>query len=169
MINPILFRKRLIPNECIELKEDRILLCNEDVIVTAWNALHPKKDLHHGYSCYFLKLGFKVSKFHRADNSLMYWYCDIVDYHYDPQTHHLIVTDLLADVILYPDGFVKIVDLDELADAHKQRLISTDQLHISMYRANDLLQRIYHGEFEILQTQLEDAIRTVDSINLQIN
>ena len=82
MKNPILYRRRIIPEECILLKDDRILFCDEDHIVTAWNTLHPKKDLHHGWSCYFLKEGFKVSRFCREDGSLLYWYCDIVDFDY---------------------------------------------------------------------------------------
>ena len=84
MANPILYRKRIIPDECIPLKDDLILSCNEERIVTSWKALHPKKDLHHGMSCYFLKEGFKVSKFCLEDDPLLYWYCDIVDFHYSP-------------------------------------------------------------------------------------
>ena len=113
MTNPILYRRRIIPEECILLKDDIIQSCDEERIVTTWNALHPKKDLHHGSSCYFLKEGFKVSKFCREDDSLLYWYCDIVDFNYDSAKNTMIVTDLLADVIIYPDGFVKVVDLDE--------------------------------------------------------
>ena len=48
MTNPILYRRRIIPEECILLKDDVILSCDEERIVTSWNALHPKKDLHHG-------------------------------------------------------------------------------------------------------------------------
>ncbi len=113
----ILYRKRIIPEECILLKDDKILHQDEKTIVTCWNSLKPKKELHHGYSCYFLSEGCKVSKFYRQDNSLMYWYCDIVEYEYQSETNTYTVTDLLADVVIYPDGFVKVVDLDELADA----------------------------------------------------
>ena len=31
-----IYRKRLIPNECIWLKNDIVLLCNEEFIVTKW-------------------------------------------------------------------------------------------------------------------------------------
>ena len=80
---PVLYRKRLIPSECILLKDDIIISCDENVILTKWNTLKPKKDLHHGYSCYLLKEGIKVSKFYREDNSLIYWYCDILDYQFN--------------------------------------------------------------------------------------
>ena len=108
---PVLYRKRLIPNECILLKDDIIISCDENVILTKWNTLKPKKDLHHGYSCYLLQEGIKVSKFYREDNSLIYWYCDIVDYQFNDDKSELVATDLLADVLIYPDGFVKVLDL----------------------------------------------------------
>ncbi|MBQ9927172.1 MAG: DUF402 domain-containing protein [Lachnospiraceae bacterium] len=154
MTNPILYRRRIIPDECVLLKDDIILSCDEDTIVTQWNALHPKKDLHHGASCYFLKEGYKVSKFCREDGSLLYWYCDIVDYDYDTLFNKLIVTDLLADVIIYPDGFVKVVDLDELVTALEARSISLDTLKASLNKLNKLLNVIYAGNFTSLTGKL---------------
>ena len=146
---PILFRKRLIPQECVQLKDDEILSCNDSVIVTRWKALKPRKDLDHGYSCYFLKEGFKVSKFYAADNTLLYWYCDIVDYQYEED--RLIVTDLLADVIIYPDGRTKVVDLDELADALEQKLITQEQATASLRQLNNLLSLLYRDKFDRFQ------------------
>lgn len=154
MTNPTLYRRRIIPDECVLLKDDIILSCDEEHIVTKWNALRPKKDLHHGASCYFLKEGFKVSKFCREDNSLLYWYCDIVDYNYDSAQNNLIVTDLLADVIIYPDGFVKVVDLDELVIALEARSISLDTLKASLNKLDKLLNIIYAGNFEKLTKML---------------
>lgn len=55
MKDPILYRRRLIPEECVLLKDDRILLHADNILVTSWQALKPRKDLHHGYSCYFSK------------------------------------------------------------------------------------------------------------------
>ena len=157
MTNPTLYRRRIIPNECILLKDDIILSCDEDRVITKWNALHPKKDLHHGASCYFLKEGFKVSKFCREDDSLLYWYCDIVDYNYDPAENKLIVTDLLADVIIYPDGFVKVVDLDELVTALEDRSISLDTLKASLNKLDKLLHIVYSGDFSTLSDYIKDA------------
>lgn len=156
MTNPILYRRRIIPEECILLKDDIILSCDEERIITSWNALHPKKDLHHGMSCYFLKEGFKVSRFCREDNSLLYWYCDIVDYNYNSSDNSLIVTDLLADVIIYPDGFVKVVDLDELVTALESRSISLDTLKSSLMRLDKLLNLIYSNQFDTLKAYIEN-------------
>ena len=71
ILNPVLYRRRLIPNECILLKDDVILSCTDNMILTKWNALRPKKELHHGFSAYFLKEHIKVSKFCKEDNTFM--------------------------------------------------------------------------------------------------
>ena len=152
----VLYRKRIIPKECTLLKDDKILYQDENIIVTSWDILKPRKDLlHHGYSCYFLNDGYKVSKFYKEDNSLLYWYCDIVEYEYQPDTNTYIFTDLLADVIVYPDGFVKVVDIDELATALNDKLISEDTLKKSLLCLNNLLEIIYAGDFDTLKSQVE--------------
>ena len=158
MSEPILYRKRIIPDECVLLKDDRILVKDSDKIITGWNTIKPRRDLHHGYSCYYLKEGFKISKFYREDGSLLYWYCDIVSYEHRPETDTYIVTDLLADVIVYPDGFVKVVDIDELVTALNEKLISEETLKTSLLNLNSLLSIIYAGEFNRLQEPIEKVI-----------
>ncbi|MCM1145232.1 MAG: DUF402 domain-containing protein [Blautia sp.] len=155
---PILYRKRIIPSECVLLKDDKVLFMDEHTIVTGWHSLKPKKDLHHGYSCYFLQEGYKVSKFYRQDDSLLYWYCDIVDYDYQSKTNTYIVTDLLADVIIYPDGFVKVVDIDELVTALNQKLISEETLKKSLLCLSSLLDIIYSDSFEKLKAPIESIL-----------
>lgn len=66
------------------------------------------------------------------------------------------VTDLLADVILYPDGFVKVVDLDELAEAFEKRLLSEELLKKALRQTNQLLTLIYSGGFSSLQSVIND-------------
>ena len=151
-----LYRKRLIPAECILLKDDIIVSRTDDYIATKWTTLHPKITFHHGSSCYFLKEGYKVSKFYKSDNSLLYWYCDIVDYDYDEVTNSLTVTDLLADVIIYPDGRMKVVDLDELADGLQRQIITKEQLVKSLQRLNNFLSLIYRDKFDQLQAVLDN-------------
>ena len=156
MNKPVLFRRRLIPEECIELKNDVIIHCNEDVIVTSWRALHPKPDLDHGYSAYFLKEGIKVSRFLHADGSLLYWYCDIVRYDFEKEANRLTVTDLLADVLVYPDGFTKVLDLDELVEASEHGLLTEAELHSVLLRVNRLLCTIYEGAFGKYQAVIKE-------------
>ena len=112
----------------------------------SWQALKPRKDLHHGYSCYFFKEGYKISKFYAADNTLLYYYCDIITHDYNEKTNTLIVTDLLADVIIYPDGFVKVVDLAEISQALSANLLTIPQLQSALLSLDALLNRIYAGK-----------------------
>lgn len=158
MASPILYRKRLIPEECVLLKDDSLLYRDEKIIVTGWNTLKPRKDLHHGFSCYYLQEGIKVSRFYREDNSLLYWYCDIVDYDHNADTDTYIITDLLVDVIVYPDGFVKVVDIDELVTAQETGLLTNDMLKKSLLNLNHLLQIIYNGGFDQLQSPIEPYV-----------
>lgn len=157
MKNPILYRKRIIPEECIRLKDDAVLYFSPEkhLLVTKWNALKPKCDLHHGYSCYFYEQGFKISKFYRENGELLYWYCDIIDVDFCADTGHFICTDLLADIIIYPDGFVKVVDLDELTAAFDSGALSAALLKTALNRLNSLLMLIYSGDFCNYQKQLE--------------
>lgn len=142
---PVLYRKRLIPNECILLKNDKILCHDQQFLITRWNTLRPKKELSHGCSCYLLKEGWKVSKFLNAQNELICWYCDIIDTEYDAATNTYVFVDLLADVLIYPDGRIHVVDLDEVADALEENLITIEQMKSCMRKLNALLELIYSG------------------------
>ena len=150
-----LYRQRLIPAECILLKDDVIVFQDEEVIITKWKTLNPKTQFSHGCSCYFLKEGLKVSKMYREDGSLLHWYCDIVDYSYDRVQESLTVIDLLADVIISPEGHMKVVDLDELAEAMERDLITKEQMTTCLRNLNHLLTLIYRDKFDRLQARLD--------------
>ena len=157
---PVLYRKRIIPEECIRLKDDIILSYENNILVTKWNALKPKIDLHHGYSCYFFDEGYKISKFYKEDGTLMYYYCDIIEAEKKAEDNSIIVTDLLADVIVYPDGFVKVVDMDELVRALDSQTLTITQLKKSLVSLNKLLDIIYSKNF----SQLVQPIEQIESI-----
>ena len=142
-----LFRKRLIPDECINLKDDIIIHRDDKKIITSWKTIHPKKEFSHGCSYYCLDKGWKISTFYKEDNSLAYVYCDIIDTDYNVREDRYVFTDLLADVIIDNTGFVRVVDLDELADACNKNIISKDMLEAALYRLNELLTAIYSDTF----------------------
>ena len=142
---PILYRKRLIPEECILLNKDILLYRDEHILVTKWQTIRPKRDLDHGTSCYFLDKGWKVSRFLNRLGGLICWYCDIVEHTYDPASDTYVFTDLLADVLLYPSGEIRVVDLNEIADAFEEGLLSPAQACACMRKLDSLLKEIYSG------------------------
>ena len=143
MAYPTLIRKRLIPFEAVPLKDDIIDIMEDGLIVTHWNVLKPRKDFQKGISCYFYKEGYKISRFMDADGKLVYFYCDIIDSEYDDKTDSYIFTDLLADVIIYPDGRVKVVDVGEIAEAMEKGIISDGLVIKALSRLNKLLDIVY--------------------------
>ena len=153
-----LYRKRLIPSECILLKDDMILSRSDETIVTSWKALHARPDLSHGYSCYYLKRGYKVSLFCRGDGS-SYWYCDIVDYEESKSGDRLVVTDLLVDVI-YEEatGRYRILDLDEFTLALEESLLSLSLLRKALLRLDALLKELEADGITLLQLPIMQAL-----------
>jgi predicted RNA-binding protein associated with RNAse of E/G family len=142
-----LYRRRFIPNELIHLKDDEILIAEPNLIVTRWKTLHPRRDIARGISAFFLDQGFKVSKIYNKNDQVVYWYCDIIQAKKDAEKNTVIIEDLLIDVILYENGSIRIMDLDELADAQEQKLITTSETNYALRTVNSLLQLIYDGRF----------------------
>jgi len=160
MKTPLLYRKRLIPEECIPLMDDILFYWDSDILMTAWKALKPKPVLHHGYSCYFLDEGFKISKFYDHDNSFMYWYCDIISHTYDKNTNAYVFTDLIADVIIYPDGRLQVIDLDELSFALTNGLLSPDEVADALLKVDRLLHLFYSGSLQEQFEMIDALIRS---------
>ena len=136
----LLYRKRLIPDECICLSNDTIIRCNENEIITSWQTLRPKNEFASGFSYYVLDKGWKISKFISKDGELVYTF-----------------TDLLADVIIKNDGSVNVVDLDELADALRDNIISKNMMIDALYKLDNLLTCINTGKFQKYLEILDDV------------
>ena len=152
---PKLYRKRFMPNEIIPLVDDRILYMDEEIVVTKWDVFRPKKLFSHGVSCYFKNRGYKVSKFLNEKDEIVYYYCDIISTSYEEKENAYTFTDLLADVIVQTDGFVKVVDLAELADAEEEGLITVEEMKLALRKLEDLLTLIYDGKFPELLAFLD--------------
>lgn len=153
MAYPALYRKRLIPDECILLDKDEILEFSDDMIVTRWQVLRPRKDFSHGLSIYYPKKGYKVSEFYNEQNDLVYVYCDIITV--STIADKCIVTDLLADVIIYPDNSVKVVDIAEISDALDQDILSVQLAKHALRTLDSLLSVIYSGKLPDLLSPLD--------------
>lgn len=150
-----LFRKRYVPEEILELR-DEVVYCDDDVLVTRWNPINPRTDFHHGTSCFFLKENLKVSKMYHEDNTVRYWYCDIGECVMNREEDTFTFVDLLADVIVYPDGRVRVVDLGEIADVQEAGVLDAEKVRLILRRLDWLLAKVYGGTFSELQAALEE-------------
>lgn len=155
-VSPKLYRRRYFPNEQIHLKDDIVLKQTKELIITQWNTLKPRADICRGISAYFLKEGFKVSKIYNHDGKLVYWYCDIIDAEYNSEENSYTFHDLLIDVLVYPDGSVQVVDLDELGILVENLNIPLPMCAKALKIADALLKIIYSGNFFYLQKIIED-------------
>ncbi len=157
MDTPKLYRKRFIPNEKLLLKDDIIVTIDTDKVVTKWNVLSPVHPFTHGISCYFIKEGFKVSKFLDKNGELVYWYCDIIETEYDAEENAYTFNDLLIDVIIEKNGSVRVVDLDEIAEAMDKNILSDALIKKAVRRADKLLNIIYSGRFDDYKQVVEQV------------
>ncbi len=124
---PKIYRIRYIPNETVDISSDTLLFRDDHLLITEWKPIHPRHDIAQGTSCVFFDAGYKVSQFMDPSGNLLYWYIDLIDIEYEKEMDTYRLKDLLADVKIYPDGRLEIVDLDELADALEQQLIFPEQ------------------------------------------
>ena len=161
MSRPRLFRRRFIPDENIELKDDMILALEPNLIITSWNVLKPRRDISRGVSAYFIDKGIKVSKVFDNAGQMVYWYCDIIETHYDDKENTYTFNDLLIDVVVYPDGQVEVLDMDEFADAMEQGILSVGTIAHAMRATDDLLHTIYAGEFEKYTHYIDDMLKVI--------
>ena len=161
MSRPRLFRRRFIPDENIELKDDMILALEPNLIITSWNVLKPRRDNSRGVSAYFIDKGIKVSKVFDNAGQMVYWYCDIIETHYDEKENTYTFNDLLIDVVVYPDGQVEVLDMDEFADAMEQGILSVGTIAHAMRATDDLLHTIYAGEFEKYTHYIDDMLKVI--------
>ena len=161
MSRPRLFRRRFIPDENIELKDDLILALEPTIIITRWNVLKPRRAISRGVSAYFIDKGIKVSKVFDNAGQMVYWYCDIIETHYDEKENIYTFNDLLIDVVVYPDGQVEVLDMDEFADAMEQGILSVGTIAHAMRATDDLLHTIYAGEFEKYTHYIDDMLKVI--------
>ncbi len=141
-----ILRRKIIPDQLIDLTErDNIIYIDENVIVSEWKTISYHKDFSHGRSYTFLNDGYKIGKFYDTDNHDVCLYCHIISC--DVNAEQIIVTDLLLDVKILPDGKVFIYDHKELAEAIRKKIITNEMVCYALEKLDNLLEIIYSGNF----------------------
>ena len=144
---PKIFRKRYIPLEIVDISSDEVIYRDEGELITRWNVIKPRKDFSNGVSYTFLKDGFKVGRFYDDQGKFLYWYCDIIDVVYEEEYDRYTLVDLLIDIKIMPDGKIRLLDADELADAAQKGLINLEEVCRALKKMDNLLKMIYSQDF----------------------
>lgn len=147
MKKPVLLRKRFIPEEISDISSDELLFRNERLLVTRWEAIKPRADFYGGISYTFLEEGIKLARFYDRKGIFLYWYCDIIDVLYREERDEYTFEDLLVDVKILPDGTIKVLDTDELAEALEKGLITVEQACRALRTLDRVLKLVYEKKF----------------------
>ncbi len=126
MAEYVIVRKRIIPDEETELKNDEIVFADKErrCIVTRWLPIKPRRDIGWGYSVYYFDINLKISAVFDGNGVFSYIYCDII--RSKLTCERMVVTDLLIDVKRDREGNVRVLDEDELELAIRCGLISEE-------------------------------------------
>ncbi len=147
MKKPTVLRKRFIPFEVVDISDDELVFRDDRLMVTKWKAIKPRPDLYGGISFTFLDEGIKLGRFYDAESNFLYWYCDIIEIEYDEEKDTYTLVDLLVDIKVMPDGMVRLLDADELADALEKGLVNTAQACRALKTLDSVLRKVYTGKF----------------------
>lgn len=154
-----LYRVRHIPEEKILLSGDKILHLDDKHLITHWDTLKPRTDFASGISLFDFEKHWKITRVAKADGSLYHWYCDIMKMHISrdtaANTASYTMEDLLIDITVEPDGSVRILDLEEAAEAFEKGLITGEDLTLALRAADELLQIIENEKFCMYQKMIE--------------
>ena len=142
-------RKRFIPFEEVDISKDNVVKDTEDCLITKWLPIRPRKNIGWGISFVNMKDNYKYSRFYSKDGKFMFWYCDIIEITkvINGCDRKYIFSDLLIDVIIYPDGTYEVKDLDELELALQDKLITKEQAELANNAMKRLVASIKSGDF----------------------
>lgn len=147
MKKPVVLRRRYIPSEIVDISEDELIFRSETLLVTKWISIKPRPDFHGGISFTFLDKGYKLGRFYDGYGRFLYWYCDIIEVNYSEAEDTYTINDLLLDIKIKPDGEIRLLDADELAEAIANGLITTEQVCKALRTLDGLLKLIYSKNF----------------------
>jgi hypothetical protein len=143
----VIVRKRIIPDEETELKNDEIICADYErrCIVTRWLPIKPRKDIGWGFSVYYFERKLKISAIFDRKGEFSCIYCDIISSIL--RNNRLIVTDLLVDVTRDREGNVKVLDEDELQYAITRGLISGEDAKTALEGVRTAVELLEDPEF----------------------
>lgn len=134
-----ILRKRMIPDEVVDISGDELLFWGEHGMITRWRPIRPRKDIGWGISYTSFQEHYKISAFYDKQGNFLYWYCDVVSVFLDEATDTLLIKDLLLDVRWIPGEDPEVLDRDELSFAREQGLVTEEECKLAEATVERLL------------------------------
>lgn len=147
MSTPKRFKRRLMPEEVIDITSDTLHFMDSKLLITSWSSQDMDTEADFNYSWAYLDDGFQIHRKMDKDGNFLYWYIDILAIEYSEQQHAYTLTDLIVDVVVHPDGYVDVIDLDEMAEAMEQGFISQEQVVLALRHLDTVLRLNYAKKF----------------------
>lgn len=147
------YRKRYVPNEIVDISNDNIKKSTKYSLITSWVPIKPREDFDRGISYYDISNGWKISKVYLGEK-FIYYYCDIINTSKVCKDEY-IFTDLLVDIVIYPDARIKILDMDELIEAYENNIIDKKTLHEAIFKLENLIKNITNKGIEKIVKEIE--------------
>ncbi|PIQ25588.1 hypothetical protein COW36_21330 [bacterium (Candidatus Blackallbacteria) CG17_big_fil_post_rev_8_21_14_2_50_48_46] len=119
-------KQKLHPVREVNLSGDTWLHQDEHLCVSYWHLPRTESDqVAHTLTLTIFDEAIQIHSKHNAAGERLYWYCDLLEVKRDEGGWHL--TDLLLDVVVFPDGSTRMLDLGELAEALEEGGIHPQQ------------------------------------------
>ena len=106
-----IIKHKLCPYESQDITNDHWHHISEDLLISTWNPVESEMQVASVLSIFELSKGVQISKKFNAQGQLKYWYCDLIAARYEDEALH--ITDLILDLVIFPDGVLQVIDVSE--------------------------------------------------------
>ena len=137
-----------------EVSEKQIWRFNgEDIIVCdnglKWLSILPQNDFY----C--------ITAMMNANDEILLWYIDMIAEQGIDTDCVPYFDDLYLDLVVYPNGIIKVDDMDELVDALSQKDITEDQFNLAISTSN----KLKNGLLSNIDTFIDYTLKCKEIVN----
>ena len=144
-----IIRKRLIPDEEVDISGDELISFDGKTLVTRWLPIKPRPDIGWGQSVTDLEQGVKVSAVFDREGDFRHWYWDVVKADFDEDCRRLVIKDMLLDVVVKPDMTFSVLDEDELERALGEGMLTEAEAQETRQKAARVIELVKSGDFPL--------------------
>jgi uncharacterized protein len=131
-------KTKLHPQREVDLTGDTLLYQDQELQVTAWIAPeHHPNQVKYALTFTLFNQAIQIHSKHDAQGQRLYWYCDLLEVSQVAETW--LLTDLILDVVVYPDYSTRVLDLAEMGEALEENGITPLQAAQALKLAEKVL------------------------------